>query len=187
VSKAKKSKQTTAARIAQAAHLKKQEAFLDAYAKLGTVLAAAKAAGIGRRTHYDWLEKDTKYAKQFENVHREFCDSIEHEIFRRGVVGVDKPVMHQGKPVYHPDPTDPTKLLKDPRTGLPVQVTIKDYSDTLLIFRAKGEMPEKYRDKFEHEHTGKGGGPIEFEDVKRALKSKLDRLAARAGATAVPQ
>lgn len=35
-------------------------------------------------------------------------------------------------------------------------------SDTLLIFMLKGRKPEKYRDNASVEHSGKGGGPVQF-------------------------
>ena len=32
--------------------------------------------------------------------------------------------------------------------------SVREYSDTLLMFLMKGAMPEKYRDNYRAEHTG---------------------------------
>ena len=46
---------------------------------------------------------------------------------RRAIEGVDKPVFHNGKVVG----------------------SIREYSDTLLIFALKGSMPSKYRERID--------------------------------------
>lgn len=50
-------------------------------------------------------------------------------------------------------------------------------SDTLLIFLLKGMRPEKYRERYQHEVTGKDGGPIQHEDVTVARDRVRHRLA----------
>ncbi len=51
----------------------------------------------------------------------------------------------------------------------------KNASDTLLIFMLKGLKPEVYRETFkgELEMYGKGGGPIEYADVREKLISRF--------------
>lgn len=51
-------------------------------------------------------------------------------------------------------------------------------SDVLLIFLLKGFRPEKYRERYQHEVTGKDGGPIQHEDVTQARDRLRHRLAA---------
>ena len=87
-------------------------------------------AGCDRRTHYDWLHTDSAYAAAFEQAKAMACDRIEQEIHRRGVEGWDEPVYHGGQQVG----------------------VVRRYSDTLLIFLAKGMMPAKYRDRHEVTH-----------------------------------
>jgi len=43
-------------------------------------------------------------------------------------------------------------------------------SDTMLIFLLKGNRSEKYKEKWQGELAGKGGGPIEFSDTERAAR-----------------
>jgi hypothetical protein len=103
----------------------KKRAFLAAFAQLGQREAAATAVGIDSRTHRYWLQKDAVYEEAFKQAEAFVADRIEDEIFRRGVKGVEQGVWHHGT-----------------RVG-----TERKYSDTLLIFAAKGAMPEKYRDR----------------------------------------
>lgn len=115
----------------------KKRAFLLAYAQLGTITHAARAAQIARRTHYDWLEevdeegKPTEQAERYraalDDAHQQGCENLEREAIRRAVDGVDEPVYQKGE-----------------RVG-----TIRKYSDVLLIFMLKGAKPEKYRERFE--------------------------------------
>jgi hypothetical protein len=54
-------------------------------------------------------------------------------------------------------------------------------SDTLLIFLLKGARPEKYRERYEAQHTGPQGGAIQHEvsvDVPRLSPSALADFAA---------
>jgi hypothetical protein len=109
--------------------------FLEAFRQTGNITQAAALAGMDRKTHYDWLEKDPQgYGKEFRDAEEHAIDLLEAEAWRRGLKGVRKPVgWHQGKP-----------------GGF-----VREYSDTLLIFLLKGARPEKYRERFEH--VGKDG------------------------------
>jgi len=101
----------------------KREAFLAAYAEVGTITHAAELAGVTRNSHYDWMN-DPEYVQRFREAEKQACEVLEKEIRRRAVEGVDEPVFHKGE-----------------QCG-----TVRKYSDTLLIFAAKGAMPEKYRE-----------------------------------------
>jgi transposase-like protein len=47
-----------------------KKAFLAAYAKTCSIMRAAEAAGIDRRTHYRWL-KDANYKEQFPEAQKQ--------------------------------------------------------------------------------------------------------------------
>ncbi len=109
------------------AHLKRQqaaqqEAFLKAFAIIGTVSAAAEAAGVGRRTHYDWMG-DPDYAARFAEASEAAADLLEREAVRRAVNGTTRTVYYQGQPVGEET----------------------HYSDTLLMFLLNGRRPEVFR------------------------------------------
>ena len=108
-----------------------QETFLNTYATRGNATAGCGAAGVGRTSINRWLERDEAFSTRYEQAKAKYCDRLRQEIDRRAVNGVLKPVYYQGEKVG----------------------TIREYSDTLLIFQAKAKMPE-YREKVQVEQTG---------------------------------
>ena len=140
-----------------------QAAFLAAYARIATVKDAAQVAGIGRRTHYDWLEAEAAYAARFEEARLDATDGLLREARRRAVVGVQEPVFYRGEAVG----------------------TVTKYSDVLLIFLLKGLLPQMFRDRVEH--TGAHGEAIrvastalDFTTLSTDDLATLERLLARA-------
>ena len=117
----------------------KQRAFLAAFAELGSLRGAALAAKVARRSHYYWLAQ-LHYAAVFGNAREEAVDHLAAEARRRAVEGVEVPVFYQGQPCYENE--------FDPQTGqmrtTNKPLTVRKYSDTLLMFLAKVLMPEKY-------------------------------------------
>ena len=116
---------------------KKRKAFLDSLRKTGNVSKAARVIGAGRQTVYDWRKEDKDFAGDWDDAIEEGLDALEEEARRRAFKGTLKPVFHLGK-----------------KCG-----SIRQFSDTLMIFLLKGGRPEKYRDR--HEITGANGGPLE--------------------------
>ena len=114
-----------------------QDAFLKAFASSGNVRAACMAAGINRSAVYSWSETDVEFTIRYNQAKSDVDDAIRAEIYRRGMFGEERYVIAQGKIVYH--------------EGKPL--TIREKSDTLLIFHAKSRMSE-YRDKQQLEVTG---------------------------------
>lgn len=89
---------------------------------------ACEVAGVGRSSHYRWLEKDPEYRVAFELAQEDAADILEAEAYRRAVEGVEKPVgWHKGKPGGH----------------------VREYSDVLLMFQLKALRSEKYRERVE--------------------------------------
>jgi len=131
----------------------KREAFLAAYAEVGTVTHAAELAGISRTSHYQWME-NAEYVERFREAEKQACDRLEQEVRRRAVEGVLEPVFYQGQ-----------------ECG-----TVRKYSDTLLIFATKGAMPQKYRENVSMELTGADGGPVEVEVSSAELARRAREL-----------
>lgn len=117
---------------------KKKAEFLRALEETASVRRAASKSKVPRRTVYDWREKDEEFEKAFQQSRIIASDAIEDEAVRRGFEGYLKPVYQGGKKVG----------------------SIREYSDTLLAMLLKGNMPEKYKDRFSGELSGQGGGPI---------------------------
>ena len=107
----------------------KKRAFLCAYSLLGSKLRASQAVGIDKSLIYtpNWLN-DQQFQAALERAHRMALDVLEDEVTRRAVEGVEEPAgWYKGEP-----------------GGM-----VRRYSDTLLIFKLKGELPQKYADRVE--------------------------------------
>jgi hypothetical protein len=102
-----------------------QRAFLARYAELGNIRAAAEAAAVPRRNHYEWLKADAEYAERFKDAQEDAIDVLEAEARRRAVVGTEEPVFQQGREVGR----------------------VRKFSDVLLIFLLKGLKPDTYRER----------------------------------------
>jgi hypothetical protein len=109
---------------------------LAALSELGNVTAAARLVGIHHDTHYQWMKRDPQYAEQVPGVLEQAADLLEAEARRRAVEGVTKPIIGG-------------------RNRDEVVTTVKEYSDTLLIFLLKGVRPQKYKELRQTEHSGR--------------------------------
>ena len=115
--------------------------FLAALANSGNVLVACKASGAGRATVYRHKDRFPRFRRAWDNAVEESTDILEAEARRRSVNGIDKPIFFKGKQV----------------------ASVKEYSDTLLIFLLKAHRPEKFRDNYDikrlaDEFLARGGG-----------------------------
>ena len=108
---------------------KKREAFLANLAEYGNISLAARAAGVLRRTPYDWRDRDPVFAAEWDDALEHACDLLEAEARRRALEGCDKPVFYQGE-----------------QCGV-----IREYSDTLAIVLLKAHRPEKFRENIKQD------------------------------------
>lgn len=129
-----------------------QDAFLAVYADCANIRASCAAAGIDRSTFYQWTEHEEHFSMRFNQVEKDANDMLLSEAWRRGVTGVEEPVVSMGQVVYDFDPVvdeDGNQVFNE--RGKPVfnkgkPVTVKKYSDSILTMLIKAKMPE-YREK----------------------------------------
>lgn len=112
--------------------------FLAVLRETCNVSEAAKAAGVARRTIYEWRYTDEAFNADWEEAEQEAADRLEREAWRRAVEGTSKPVTFQGR----------------------ITATYLEYSDRMLELLLKAHRPEKYKERVATEHSGPGGGPI---------------------------
>ena len=114
---------------------KKRAAFLEALVAGKSVTAACREARLGRTAVYGWRREDEAFAKDWDAALETGTDALEDEAVRRAVEGTLKPVYQGGKQVG----------------------TVREYSDTLLIFLLKARRPEKFKERaaIEHDVTGR--------------------------------
>src|SRR4051812_42249550 len=94
-------------------------AFLAALSNTAIVRAACRSAGVSWKTAYVHRRTDAAFAVEWDEALEEAADVLEAEARRRAVHGAEKVVIYKGQVSVGPD-------------GKPL--TVKEYSDTLLIF-----------------------------------------------------
>ena len=130
----------------------KKRAFLEAYARTGSKSTACVAIGIPTTTPYnlEW-RKDEAFQALVPVAEAMYGDVLEAEISRRAVDGVEKPAgWYKGAPGGY----------------------VREYSDLLLIFKAKGVLPDKYKDRVELR------GALAHLDLSRLTDEQVARMAA---------
>jgi hypothetical protein len=103
----------------------KDDAFFGALAGGKPPGMAAANAGYALAFVVELRRTDAEFAARWKEADNLAVERLEAEADRRAVDGTDKPVFYQGQ-----------------RCG-----EIREYSDTLLIFRLKARRPEVYRER----------------------------------------
>jgi len=133
----------------------RQDKFLRAYVHHGTLGAASRELRMGYATHYRWLADDD-YARRFEHAKHEAVDRLLEEARRRGMDGVDDPVIHKGKRVFEDLDAEGRPVEAPVEGGRRAPVAVKKYSDSLLMFLLKGLAPEFKTVRVDGEGDGNG-------------------------------
>lgn len=115
----------------------RQREFLKAYSETCSLSAAAKKAGVPRRTHYDWLQKKD-YKEAFDIWRQLAGEYLESIAVQRATTGWAEPIMYQGK-----------------KCG-----TVTRYDSGLMQFLLRGLLPEKYATS-KTEISGPEGKPVQ--------------------------
>ena len=111
-----------------------QEAFLAKFSKTHLLCASADAAGISPQAVEQWRHEvdghsgtlnTFNFPKRFNMASLRYQETLDAEIDRRGVDGIDKPIYYKGEKVD----------------------TVREYSDNLLMFRRK-KLDPTYRDNY---------------------------------------
>lgn len=114
-----------------------RELFLKELRRRGNVSDAARKAGVGRSTVYEWKAAEPDFAAAWDEAVEWAIDRMESEAYRRAVEGTKKPVIGRvGK--------DEDGILSDEQ-GKPLYLL--EYSDTLMNTLLKAHRPEKYRER----------------------------------------
>lgn len=62
---------------------KKKEIFLDTFRQRGTILHSYEAAGVSRKTIYNWLADDEVFKAAFGEAKEDFADLLEDQLYKR--------------------------------------------------------------------------------------------------------
>jgi hypothetical protein len=145
----------------------KKRAFLVAYVTVGAVHRTAAVARVSWQSHYNWLKADPHYAAAFELAKKLAADYAEGEVYRRGVLGTDHPIIYQGQITGH----------------------YTEYSDTCLLAYLNANR-EEYRKGFKGEVSVNHSGDVkqthvfdygEFERLNGEINRRIAEGLASAG------
>jgi len=115
----------------------KARAFLAAYRKSANLTASARAAQIGVRNHYRWIEEYPAYAEAFTRAHLVARQFLKDKAIEFSTVGWTEPVFYQGVLCGH----------------------VKRRDSGLHQMLLRGAFPEEFGKKLEV--TGKDGAAID--------------------------
>jgi hypothetical protein len=160
-----------------------EKKFLAELRRTGNHSAAARAAKIDRTVPYKARQDDPAFAEAYQDAIDEACDGLELEARRRAHDGIDEPVIYQGELCGTWVDADGNVVSKDTPGAKLIPLTVKKYSDGLLLALLKAHRPERFKDNVKLEHTGSKGGPIQHQvdaehDHNHHLDADPDRLAA---------
>jgi hypothetical protein len=135
--------------------VKKRAAFLEALRETGTVTKAAKAAGMSTSRLYEIRADDEEFRAEWNQAQevgeRVLLEAMEKEADRRAMKGTCKGVYYKGK-----------------RCGF-----VREYSDTLLMFRMKKLNPAYARQVL----AGDADAPLNVNhNISPELQEKLDEI-----------
>jgi len=142
----------------------RQQVFLSVYQQVGTVSAAARESGVGRRTHYHWLATDSEYKAAFESARENICRQIEDGLVDRLIYGTTEPVFYKGKKVGERRKFDNTASIAYlDRHG-------EDWHNSKVALEASnaGEEPGQIVVKFTHPPGYQPKEPVECQVVEPA-------------------
>jgi len=145
----------------------RRQKFLECLAQWGNVTRAAQAIGMTRRRMEQVRHEDEAFKAAWDAAIEESRDVIDQEIFRRGIEGVDEPVISMGRIVMTENPD-----------GSKTPLMVRKYSDALLVHLSKGSNPEKYRARATVAHTDADGKNLQVTAVS-VFAEMIERLAAK--------
>jgi hypothetical protein len=150
-------KVSAAAMAIQRLTRERRERFLELFAATGNVTRSAERIGATARGLYLLRRRDDAFREAWEEAEEIAADRLEEEARRRAIEGVEEPVVSGGQ------------LVLD-AAGRPI--TVRRYSDPLLLALMKAHRPEKFHAK------GQGGGRRPQPDYRAILIDKLKQMAA---------
>jgi hypothetical protein len=136
--------------------------FLEALATGVTHTTAAKLAQVSRTTPYRLCDQDPDFTAAYKQALDAGADMLVDEVRRRAFEGVDEPVIYQGQMQGSWVDGEGRPASAEDEGARFIPLTVKKYSDNLLMFLVKARRPE-FRDKGTVELSGPGGGPMQLQ------------------------
>lgn len=129
-----------------------KEKFLAFLREDPTVSLACESINRDRATVYNWREKDTKFAKAWDDAIERTKDVARSSIYKRGIIGWEEPIVSMGQVICELQPLlDQDGNPQLDKKGKPIMIKgnpimVRKWSDSLALAYAKANLPE-YKDK----------------------------------------
>jgi len=128
----------------------RKKQFLEVLEATGNVSDTCRLVTIGRTAAYNHRKKDRSFALEWDEAEAIAMGAMEGEARRRGVDGVDRPLMHGGKQVG----------------------SVKEYSDRMLELLLRAHWPEKYNERLVASGRGDSGSGLMLVEAKVILRKR---------------
>lgn len=152
-----------------------QRAFLAAYEQCGSVLHAARACGLDRCMHYDWIKETgpegDHYRRRFKEAKAFAADALEVEARRRAYEGVNEPVIYKGQLAGIWVNKKGERVPEGSKGAKFIPLTVKKFSDLLLTVLLNANKPNKFRPA--KDRQPKAEPPPSISDVMREIEEAL--------------
>ncbi len=104
--------------------------FLETLSRTGNPSAACQSSHLTRRAINRMRENDPVFARDYDEAMEEAADLLEAEAWRRALEGVPQILVKAGQPVLDAEG---------------VAITVRRYSDPLLVMLLRGCKPDKFQ------------------------------------------
>src|SRR2546421_11866431 len=107
----------------------KQDLILAALGKCGSIKQACAIAGIDRATFYRWKKSNKQFRERVALAEDDANDTIDDEIVRRAIDGIEEPLVSMGRvvceevPVLNKDGNEILDKNGNPKTRRGAQIT----------------------------------------------------------------
>src|SRR5438128_8276286 len=121
--------------------------------KVNIVTTACSQAGISRDTFYRWCKEGYITQSELEDAFTQYCDLLRAELYKRAMVGVEKPLWQNGKPVMDADGRQVMSRLIDNKVLVEMCKRIlpemREESSRIDVHVQQGDVPSEYQVTFD--------------------------------------
>jgi hypothetical protein len=158
--------------------------FLHALARSGNVTDAALRARVSRKVVYERRHRHPSFARLWDEALDIACDFLELEARRRAFEGVDEPVVYKGKLCGQWVDADGQPVAEGTPGARLIPLTVKRYSDQVLLRLLEAHRPEKYgrsvkhdhQHRHDHEHRHGGTVRLSYDELRKLPLDELVRI-----------
>ncbi len=114
-----------------------QDLFIQILEDTASPKQAAAACGISRTLAFEYKRNDLEFRRRWEQAIDVAMDALLDEAYRRACIGVEEPVIYQGK----------VSMIRDATTGEERPLTMRKHSDRLLEVMLKFRYGDQLADR----------------------------------------